>query len=107
VTKDETIQRLCCIVTAVGDGVFKNLLPHDCFCHPPLYEDDDGHFQSVHEDVLDFIDKAVEDAIYRHALKEWRDTQPTPPRKTFIRVDGVEVENTPLEIAYDWKLRGL
>lgn len=54
--KDEVIRHLCELVTLVGREVFKNALEHDCFCgQTPI----SSMFQTVHPEVIAFIDCAV------------------------------------------------
>jgi hypothetical protein len=61
-TKEGIIERLCLLVSKVGEERFDYTLPHDCFCHKadPQWED----FQ-CDDEVLDFIEKAVEDKLKR------------------------------------------
>jgi hypothetical protein len=55
-TKQETIQHLCGLVSGVGWRVFRSAHAHDCVC--------DGRAEAtVAPEVLDFIDRAVMAAI--------------------------------------------
>ena len=57
--KKQVIERLCAICTNVGSEVFKNIIPHDCFCNKSVNDD---NFQFDRK-IVDFIEDAVENAI--------------------------------------------
>lgn len=55
--KDQTIERLCSLVSKVGAERFQHELEHDCFCHKG------GDIQwgsfHIHEEVIEFIENSV------------------------------------------------
>lgn len=53
--KDAVIERLCELVSMVGEKVFNSQIAHDCFCS--LSKSTSSFI--VGEDVLDFIERAV------------------------------------------------
>ena len=55
-TADEVIERLCKLVTKVGEQEFNHKHMHDCFCG----ENATFPFEGVDEEVIAFIEKAVE-----------------------------------------------
>jgi len=58
--RNEVIKFLCALVSSVGTRVYHNELEHDCFCS------ESRTFETVHPEVLAFINNAVEDRIRRH-----------------------------------------
>jgi len=63
--REQTIERMCKLVTKVGDEVFKNKLAHDCFCNPSL-----SGIPVVEDEVIKFIESAVNRAIRKYTGKE-------------------------------------
>ena len=57
-TKDEIIKRLCDLSTKIGNVVFEEQIPHDCFCG----EKESDNFQ-FDETILEFIESAVNNRI--------------------------------------------
>lgn len=53
-TKDVVIIRLCSLASRVGDKVFHNKEPYDCFC-----ETKGEFFQQFSSEVIEFIENAV------------------------------------------------
>jgi hypothetical protein len=56
ITRKEVISRLCELTSKVGNQVFNNTVPHDCFCT------EEKGFQ-FSEKVLEFIEDAVKKEI--------------------------------------------
>lgn len=56
----EAIARLCTLVSKMGEQVFKNKAEHDCFC---AHGCRDTSAVVVHEDVIKYIEQAVETAM--------------------------------------------
>ena len=59
-TKEETIEALCSLVTEVGAEVFENNSCHDCFCKLQRFKDSDVCIDS---EVVEFIVNATRKAI--------------------------------------------
>ncbi len=64
-TKEETIERLCKLVTKIGEH-FEHRYAHDCFCHEADPNWDDFRCD---DEVLDFIEEAVNEK-----LEEYQDS---------------------------------
>ncbi len=64
-TKEETIERLCKIVTKVGEH-FEHTYAHDCFCHEADPNWDDFRCD---DEVLDFIEEAVNEKLEENNMK--------------------------------------
>lgn len=61
-TKQEVLERLCALVTTVGELEFDSTLSHDCFCG--RIDVDDRYFR-VEEEVIDFIVDAVREKLFK------------------------------------------
>ena len=64
-TKEQTLARLCTLVSKVGDKIFAQKESHDCFCGgSPLA----GYVNfQMSEKVISYIEAAVELAMYDEA----------------------------------------
>jgi hypothetical protein len=59
-TKQEVMMRLCKLASYAGEKRFGSAYAHDCFCgNNPIQ---DKYFQ-FEEEVMEFIEKAVMDAV--------------------------------------------
>lgn len=58
--REETIERLCRLVSRVGEEVYKNEHPHDCFCR-------ENRNPMISNEILTFIEDAVSDSQRRAA----------------------------------------
>ena len=58
--KEETIERLCDLVTHIGGKHFENKVSHDCFCGKnPL----DIDIEQIDESIIEFIEDAVKEKM--------------------------------------------
>jgi hypothetical protein len=64
-SKELVLERLCVMSTEVMEKVYRYQIPADCFCG----KQDFGDFQ-FDDEILEFIEKAVEDAIEKHKKEE-------------------------------------
>ena len=61
--KEEIIAHLCELVSHVGREVFQSKIEHDCFCGKQTAVFGRDPFETVHPEVIAFIDNAVFTAI--------------------------------------------
>lgn len=61
--KNEVIAHLCELVSHVGREVFRSKIEHDCFCGGQDAVFGKPMFQTVHPEVIAFIDSAVFAAV--------------------------------------------
>lgn len=59
-TKQETLERLCNLVTKVGEAEFGSRHAHDCFCSEQHLPDE---YVCIAEEVIDYIEVAVIDKL--------------------------------------------
>ena len=61
--KEETIIRLCALVSSVGECLTNSTVPHDCFCG------ESSHIITpvVSEEIIDFIEAAVSESLTANA----------------------------------------
>lgn len=60
-TNIEVIERLCTLVTTVGEEIFKDEIPHDCFCESNEHRDT----SVIDERIIQFIEDVVNKAVNR------------------------------------------
>ena len=65
--RQEIITRFCALASRVGSKAFYHELDHDCFCESEFSSYDPCCFR-FDESVLEFIEKAVNDALTRIQL---------------------------------------
>ena len=67
-TKKETIANLCFLATTIGENVFENKIPHDCFCGENEETEKDylGGFQ-MDSEIIEYIKTAVREKIERNS----------------------------------------
>jgi hypothetical protein len=64
--KKECIKRLCQLVSNVGEDVYKNKYPHDCFCGKQS-----NHDPIINDDIIEFIERAVYLQISAYICKNY------------------------------------
>jgi hypothetical protein len=63
--KQEVIERLCILVSKVGEEVFEDGLAHDCFCGVNMFSLNEDSIV-VSEEIIQFIETAVEQHIKKY-----------------------------------------
>ena len=68
--KQEVLEKLCTLVSKVGEEHFNNKVVHDCICGQNPFSMDE-----VHEDVIGFIELAVREKLGKPKLKPLTDEE--------------------------------
>ena len=54
-TRQETIERMCGLITKVGVDIFNNTHTHDCFC--------EDEYACISEDIVKYIEHCIDEKI--------------------------------------------
>jgi hypothetical protein len=90
--KKEVIERLCALVTKVGDKHFDNEFAHDCFCglSPVSSRNPDG--VRVDDEIINFIECAVTlaiktDFLGKQIFARYKNRTPDPGECKILSID--------------------